>query len=151
VVVSEPPGVADTLWKEVKDPELYGLKSTPTLQVPPGASAPLQVLEEGRMAPPFVKSVLTAPVGRSPAFATVNSKVDELPEDAIPKSNEVGEMVKAGAVAPVPASAELTVPPGVALTSSAPLRAPRTVGAKVMFTEQLAPGPSTEGQPELAM
>jgi hypothetical protein len=125
------------------------VKSTCTKQVSPAVSVlPVQKLEDAVNSVAFVPVIVAAPigpVGEPPALVTMSpDDVFVVPTATEPKLKLVGAIDSAAVDGvPVPETATIASPPGLALTWSCAVAAPVTVGVNSMVTVHTAPPEST--------
>jgi hypothetical protein len=125
------------------------VKSTCTEQLPPAASVlPVQTLEDAVNSVAFVPVIVAAPigpVGEPPVLVTMNADAAfVVPTTTEPKLELVGIIDNAAVDAvPVPETATIASPPGLALTCRFAVAAPVTVGVNSMVTVHTAPPEST--------
>ncbi|HZL19645.1 MAG TPA: hypothetical protein VFG23_18065 [Polyangia bacterium] len=137
------------------EPEAVGLKTTETVQLAPGPSVPLQVLDETEklapLAPPKATTIaVPLPAATPPPFVTVNVWLALVAPTTVPaKPKLVGEIERVAGARPVPVSEAEAVPPEMPVTASVPLVGPTLVGAKVTPIIQLAlePPPAPRASP----
>jgi hypothetical protein len=123
-------------------PLAVGVKATPTVQHPLGASVVPQVFETiGRKSPAFAPATVIPEIVivAVPLLVISTSCVVEVVETGTePNSTPVGVKVVAACV-PVPVTAaDCGLPAALSVTESEELAAPVAVGVKVMLTWQVA-------------
>src|SRR5690348_2228845 len=133
----------------VRGPAMVGLNVTVTVQLPPTATDPPQVL-------PAVKSlesgtfIAATEKGWVPVFVSVSDcGADAIPRTWFPNESDCGDGVTGGpgAAVPVPDSATVCgVPDASSVIVSDAARAPVAVGLKVTVAVQLAPAARLPGQ-----
>ncbi len=125
------------------------MKLTCTKQVAPAASdLPVQKFEAIANSAAFIPVIVGAPigpVGEPPALVTMSpDDVFVVPTATAPKSKLVGVIERAAVDAvPVPETATVASPPGLAPTCSCAVAGPVTVGVNSMVTVHAAPPEST--------
>src|SRR5215831_878314 len=115
-----PPGFAVTVRVALSGPGAAGVSTTPIMQVAFMASvAPAQLLVMILKSVGVAMAVDRAPVVEPPVFLTVKvcAALVVMGRSGV-KVAVAGVMVSAPGVAPAPARAAVTVPPGVAVTAS---------------------------------
>ena len=136
-----PPGVPETASEADRRPVAVGAKRAWSVQVAPDASgAPLQPSEltTNMAASDPLSAAVRLPVGPPPVFLTVNvTSLPACPTTTGPKSFDVGEMVSAPGVSPLPVSVTTALPPGFPDTVSVADLAPVDAGEKCTLTVQL--------------
>jgi hypothetical protein len=127
----------------VRDPVAVGANWTSTVHVAEGASGlpeqpSFDVANCAASGP--ARAIVTLPVALPPPFDSVNVVgVATPPVTTVPNGTLITENDRAPALSPVPASAMLTVPPGVASIASVAVAAPAVVGAKWTVTPHVPP------------